>query len=128
DGVASASWPAPARILDHLRLDSARDTRLYWSGVGLVIAALFVTRLLPCVDYPQHLALSDVARRLGDPGAPEAAKYQLNYFTYNGLFHVTVAWLSRLLPIEVAGRLVVAFSLAAMAGAVVALLRGLRRP
>jgi hypothetical protein len=115
-------------VLDHLTLDSARDTQLYWAGVALVVASLFVTRLLPCVDYPQHLALSDVARRLSDPSAPEAAKYQLNYFTYNGLFHVTVAWLSRLLPIELAGRLVVGASLLAMAGAVVALLRVLRRP
>jgi hypothetical protein len=131
DAVAdrsSGSWPRHARALDHLLLDSARDTRLYWAGVALVITSLFVTRLLPCVDYPQHLALSDVARRLADPAAPEAVKYQLNYFTYNGLFHVTVAWLSRLLPIELAGRLVVAGSLAAMAGAVVALLRVLRRP
>jgi hypothetical protein len=126
--MASVPWPAHPRLHDYLRLDSARDTRLYWAGVGLVVAALFVTKLLPCVDYPQHLALSDVARRLGDPSAPEAATYQLNYFTYNGLFHVTVAWLSRLLPIELAGRLVVGFSLGAMAAAVVALLRVLRRP
>lgn len=128
DAVTSTPWSTPPRILDHLRLDSARDTRLYWTGVGLVVASLFVTKLLPCVDYPQHLALSDVARRLSEPGSPEAAIYQLNYFTYNGLFHVTVAWLSRLMPIELAGRLVVALSLAAMAGAVVALLRVLRRP
>jgi hypothetical protein len=121
-------WPAHPRALQHLALDSARETQLYWAGVALVLASLFVTRLLPCVDYPQHLALSDVARRLADPAAPEAAKYQLNYFTYNGLFHVTVAWLSKVVPIELAGRLVVAGSLAAMAGAVVALLRVLRRP
>jgi hypothetical protein len=121
------SWPRP-RWLDHLTLDTARETRLYWAGVGLVIASLFVTKLLPCVDYPQHLALSDVARRLAVAGSPEAAKYALNYFTYNGLFHVVVANLSRFLPIELAGRLVVAVSLSAMAGAVVALLRVLNRP
>ncbi|HEY8040293.1 MAG TPA: hypothetical protein VIF15_10895, partial [Polyangiaceae bacterium] len=115
-------------MLDHLVLDSRRATLLYWGAVTLLVSGLFVTRLLPCVDYPQHLALSDVARRLADPAAPEAAEYQLNYFTYNGLFHVVVAWLSRLLPIEVAGRLVVAFSLLATAGAVVALVRVLRRP
>jgi hypothetical protein len=109
-------------------LDSPAATRLYWAGVALVTAGLFVTRLLPCVDYPQHLALSDVARRLAVPGAPEGAIYQLNYFTYNGLFHILVAWLSRWLPIELAGRLVVALSLAGMAAAVVALVRVLRRP
>jgi hypothetical protein len=96
--------------------------------VGLLVAGFFVTRLLPCVDYPQHLALSDVARRLADPAAPEHRAYQLNYFTYNGLFHVVVARLSMLIPIELAGRLVVAASLVLMAGAIVALLRVLRRP
>src|SRR5581483_7298934 len=68
------------------------------------------------------------ARRLGDPSSPEQAHYQLNYFTYNGLFHVAVAWLSCVLPIELAGRLVVALSLVGMAGAVMALVRVLRRP
>jgi hypothetical protein len=121
-------WPLPARWLDHVTLGSRRLTALYWAGVSLVVAGLFVTKLLPCVDYPQHLALSDIARRLQDPAAPEQAAYQLNYFTYNGLFHLVVARLSVVLPIEVAGRLVVAASLVAMAGAVVALVRVLRRP
>jgi hypothetical protein len=121
-------WPLAARWRDHLTLGSAPLTRLYWTGVALVVAGLFVTRLLPCVDYPQHLALSDVARRLLDPNAPEQAQYQLNYFTYNGLFHVVVARLSEVFPIELAGRLMVAASLAATAGAVVALVRALRRP
>jgi hypothetical protein len=69
-----------------------------------------------------------VARRLSDPAAPEHALYKLNYFTYNGLFHVVVARVSTVLPIELAGRLMVALSLVAMAGAVVALVRVLRRP
>ncbi len=126
---ASSDWPLPSRCVEHLTLGSAPLTRLYWAGVGLVISGLFVTRLLPCVDYPQHLALSDVARRLLDPNAPEQAQYQLNYFTYNGLFHVVVARLSEVVPIELAGRLVVASSLAGMAGAVVAASSApLRRP
>jgi hypothetical protein len=123
-----AEWPLPRRARDHLVLDSTQGTVLYWAAVALVIAGLFVTRLLPCVDYPQHLALSDIARRLGDPAAPENAQYQLNYFTYNGLFHVSVAWIARLFPIELAGRIVISLSLAGMAGAVLALVRVLRRP
>ena len=123
-----AEWPLPRRARDHLVLDSTQGTVLYWAAVALVIAGLFVTRLLPCVDYPQHLALSDIARRLGDPAAPENAQYQLNYFTYNGLFHVSVAWIARVLPIELAGRIVIGLSLAGMAGAVLALVRVLRRP
>jgi hypothetical protein len=109
-------------------LESRRSTLLYWLGVGLVVAGLFAAHLLPCVDYPQHLALSDVARRLQDPNAPERAEYELNFFTYNGLFHFVVAGLSSVLPIELAGRSVVAFSLAATAAAALALVRILRRP
>lgn len=115
-------------FIEHLSLRTARATLVYWSAVALVVASLFVPALLPCVDYPQHLALSDVARRLADPAAPEQASYRLNYFTYNGLFHVLVAWLSSALRIEMAGRAVVAASLAVTAAAVVALLRALRRP
>ncbi len=124
----AAPWPLPPRWIDHLTLGTRRLTALYWAGVSLVVSGLFVTKLLPCVDYPQHLALSDIARRLQDPASPEHAAYQLNYFTYNGLFHIVVARLSLVMPIEVAGRLVVALSLVAMAGAVVALVRVLRRP
>ena len=125
---SSGAWELPRGIAGHLSLETPLATRLYWAGVALVVVSLFVTKLLPCVDYPQHLALADVARRLGDPAAPEHATYELNYFTYNGLFHVMVAWLSHALPIELAGRLVVALSLGAMAGAVVSLLNVLRRP
>ncbi len=124
----AAPWPLPPGWIDHLSLGTRRLTALYWAGVSLVVSGLFVTKLLPCVDYPQHLALSDIARRLQDPASPEHAAYQLNYFTYNGLFHIVVARLSVVMPIEVAGRLVVALSLVAMAGAVVALVRVLRRP
>jgi hypothetical protein len=118
--------PAPLAAL--FALDTPRATAAYWGAVGLVIASLFVTRLLPCVDYPQHLALSDIARRLADPGAPEQAQYWLNYFTYNGLFHVVVARIGMVLPIELAGRLVVAASLAAMGAAVLALVKTVGRP
>jgi hypothetical protein len=124
----SPAWPLPARVVDHLTLETRRATVLYWSGVGLVVVSLFVSHLLPCVDYPQHLALSDVARRLADPASPEQAEYQLNYFTYNGLFHVLVARLAMFVPIELAGRTVVAGSLAVLAAAVLALVRVARRP
>ncbi len=128
-GLSDADvWPLPARAIDFVTLDSPRATAFYWGAVGLLVAGFFVTRLLPWVDYPQHLALSDIARRLADPSAPEHRTYQLNYFTYNGLFHVLVARLALVMPIELAGRCVVVSSLVATAGAVVALLRVLRRP
>jgi hypothetical protein len=127
-GHGDPFWRLPARVVDHLVLDSRGATLSYWAAVALVVAGLFVTKLLPCVDYPQHLALSDVARRLANPNAPEHAQYQLNYFTYNGLFHIVVAKLSTLMPVELAGRIVIGASLLAMAAAVIALVRVLRRP
>jgi hypothetical protein len=115
-------------LLAYLRLETRAATIAYWTAVLLVAGSVFVPRLLPCVDYPQHLALADVARRLVDPRAPEHANHWINYFTYNGLFHVVVAQLSRLLPIELAGRLVVGGSLALLGGASLALVRALGRP
>lgn len=132
--VAEAPDAQPATRLDepsllaHLALDSKRATIAYWSGIVFVTLAVFVPRLLPCVDYPQHLALADVARRLADPGAAEQATHQLNYFTYNGLFHVLAAMLARAMPIELAGRTLVALSIVLLGGSVLALLRVLRRP
>jgi len=123
-----ASLPARLRFGSHFVLTTPHATLLYWSGVALVVLGLFVTALLPCVDYPQHLALSEIARRLADPSAPEAAQYQLNYFTYNGLFHIVVAQLAATLPIEIAGKLVLSASLLGMAAAVLALVRTLGRP
>jgi hypothetical protein len=126
--TASTPWPLPRTVLDHLTLESARATIVYWVGVFMLGGALFIPKLLPCVDYPQHLALGDMARRLADSGAPEQATHQLNYFTYNGLFHLLVAKLARVMPIEMAGRIVVAFSLVLLGAGVVALLKVLRRP
>lgn len=126
--VPTAGTVAPFRWADLVDLGTRRTTLLYWGGVALVVAAFFSTKLLPCVDYPQHIALSDIARRLAIPGSPEHAEYELNLFTYNGLFHLIVAALSFWLPVELVGRLVIAASLVGLASAVVALVRLLRRP
>jgi len=127
-GGLVAGGPTRFRWADLYELDSRRSTLLYWTGVALVAASFFSTQLLPCVDYPQHLALSDVARRLASASSPEHSDYELNLFTYNGLFHLIVAALSRWVPVELAGRSVIAASLVALASAVTALLRILRRP
>jgi hypothetical protein len=127
-----AGWsdvvPPRARLLDYLRLETRAATIVYWCALALVASCVFVPRLLPCVDYPQHLALADVARRLSDPRAPEHANHWINYFTYNGLFHILVAQLGRVMPIELAGRAVVGGSLALLGGASLGLLRALGRP
>jgi hypothetical protein len=115
-------------LISALSLETRLATTIYWCSVLALGGALFIPRLLPCVDYPQHLALADIARRLANPNAPEQATHVLNIWTYNGLFHLIVAQLSRILPIELAGRLVVSGSLVLLGGATLALLRWLGRP
>jgi hypothetical protein len=126
--VANDEPPAGAGVLGHLRLETRGATIAYWVAIALVSLSVLVPRLFPGVDYPQHLGLADVARRLIDPHAPEHASHWVNYFTYNGLFHILVAQLGRLMPVELAGRLVVSGSLAMLGGASLALLRALGRP
>jgi hypothetical protein len=92
------------------------------------VGSLFVPRLLPCVDYPEHLALADVARRLLSPGAPEHALYEVNLFTYYGLVHLMLAALSLALPIEIAGKVLLGAALAITAWSVRRLLLQLGRP
>lgn len=118
----------PLKLRDLLTLENRTRTLIFWTALALVAASVLIPRLLPCVDYPQHLALADVAARLRDPSAIEHQTHQLSYFTYNGLFHVAVANMSRIMPIELAGRLVVAGSLVALGASVLALLRTLGRP
>ncbi len=118
----------PLRLRDLLTLETRSRTVVFWTALALVAASVLIPRLLPCVDYPQHLALADVAARLRDPSAIEHQTHQLSYFTYNGLFHVAVANMSRIMPIELAGRLVVATSLVGLGASVLALLRTLGKP
>ncbi len=108
---------------------SARtEALLYWAALALIASTVLIPRLLPCVDYPQHLALADIARRLQDPAAPEQLTHSLNVWTYNGLFHLITAALARWMPIEAAGRTVVAGSLLLLGGATRALLSAIGRP
>jgi hypothetical protein len=103
--------------------------RLVFAGaVAVTVGSLFLPKLLPCVDYPQHLALADVARRLLSPGAPEHALFELNLFTYYGLVHLVLAVLALAMPIEIAGKLVLGGALVLMAASVRHLLRELGRP
>jgi hypothetical protein len=88
------------------RLETPRLTAAYWAAVAAFALAYWLTPLPPCIDYPQHLALGALMRRLMDPSSPERLVYQVTPLTYNGLFHVLVAGLSLLVPPEVAGKLI----------------------
>ena len=120
--ASSRSWT------QHLALDSRGATAVYWGALALFVVALAIPKLLPLVDYPQHLGMAEIARRLADPAAPDHAGYRLNYFTYNALFHVLTANLGHLFGVELAGRMLVMVALVGLGAALVALLRALERP
>ena len=75
---------------------------------ALVFPLLFLLPALPpVVDYPQHVAIAAVLRRLADPSSFAAQHYEANLLTYNGLFDEITAALSLFPPVERAARLVV---------------------
>jgi hypothetical protein len=111
-----------------LSLDSRKTTFAFWISVLAIAASLFVPKLLPMVDYPQHLAMADIGRRIASATGTEHLHFSVNYFTYNGLFHLLTSKLSSWLPTEIAGKLVVALSFASVATGLVALLGALRQP
>jgi hypothetical protein len=131
DSAQSAPGPDAdrrLRALDLFRLDSTAATVTFWTSLALITVSVLVPRILPCVDYPQHLALSEIIRRLGDASAPEHARYSVNVFTYNGLFHLICAALGRFVTIELAGRMLVALSIALLGTSALALVNITRRP
>ncbi|HSS48848.1 MAG TPA: hypothetical protein VLX28_07875 [Thermoanaerobaculia bacterium] len=103
------------------------------SRLGLAFAALWVlplwvVRFPPMVDYPQQLALSAILRWYGDPARRFRGTYELALWAPHGLFKLLVAGLAWVLPINVAGRLVVSLCLVAVGAGALALCRRAGRP
>jgi hypothetical protein len=119
---------AERRWYDLLWLEAPGPTAAFWVSVALFTGAFFATPYLPLIDYPQHVALGALLRRLADPAAPERALYEANFVTYNGGFHVLVAGLAFVVPAELAGRLVMATFPALFALAALAVVREAGRP
>jgi len=101
---------------------------IYWSVVAIFVGSLWRTQSLPFVDYPQHLALASTLRRMMTSGSPEQALYETNLASYNSLFHVLVALLNLVVPIDSAGKLVLGLYMFLVAYATLALLRATGRP
>ena len=101
---------------------------IYWGGVALFVASLWRARSLPFVDYPQHLALAATLRRALTPGTPEALACETNLASYNSLFHVLVAALDFVMPIDAAGKVVLGGYFVIVAAATLMLLRAMGRP
>ena len=102
--------------------------RLGLAAAALWVLPLWVTPFPPMVDYPQQLALAAILRWYGDPARRFRETYELALWAPHGLFKLLVAGLAWVLPINVAGRLVVSLSLVAVGAAALALCRRAGRP
>lgn len=92
------------------------------------VSALFALPVLwvpfpPMVDYPQHLAMAAVVRFHGQAGWGFGEVFRLVLWRPHGAFELLTAGLAWLLPLPLAGRLVVAASVAALGPAAWSLAR-----
>jgi len=103
------------------------------AAIVLLISALFTLPLWlsadpPMTDYPQHLSMASILRWYHDPARHLVETYLLEYLRPNTAFVYIVAALSYVMPIGVAGRLLMALSVAAIGPAGLALARRAGRP
>jgi hypothetical protein len=126
--LASDTQPNALGIGKTFRLESTVLTAAYWATACLFSLAFWVTPFPPLIDYPQHVAVAAILRRMADPASPERALYEPNFITYNGGFHVVLAALSFLLRPETAGKCLLSIYPIAFAYAVLALVRAAGRP
>jgi hypothetical protein len=109
-------------------LETPALTAAYWAAAFLFVIAFWVTPFPPLIDYPQHVAVGALLRRLADPESVERGLYDVNLFTYNGGFHVLVAALSFVVRPETAGRLLLSVYPLALAYTALELMRVASRP
>ncbi len=101
---------------------------MLWLASIVWVLPLWLTRYLPMVDYPQQLAVASILRYYGDPARMLQQAYEPALLRPQGLFEVIVAGLAWLMPIEHAGKVVLALSLALVVPPAVALCRRAGRP
>jgi hypothetical protein len=104
---------------------SERNVGWLFAGCVCALAAgLIYQPFPPCVDYPQHLATAhDLLRRFRGEHTG-----QLALVSYNGLFELSTALLGGLLPLELAGRIVLALGFCLQPLAVWRLVRFAKSP
>ena len=117
----------PARSSDSLRPDGLRRP-LPLALAALWVLPLWVVAFPPMVDYPQQLALAAILRWYSDPARRFRETYELALWTPHSLFKLLTAGLAWVVPINVAGKLVVSAALLAVGAAGLALCRRAGRP
>ncbi len=95
-------------VRDAIALETVPLTIVFWLAAAVMALAFGLCRYPPMVDYPQHVAIGAVLRRLSDPESAERAFYFTNFVSYNGGIEVAIAFLSRWMRPEVAGRVLLA--------------------
>jgi hypothetical protein len=86
--------------------------RLWVVVALLVIAPLFASRLVPGIDYPTHLSIVRLLRTYFEDRAYFHATFETNLFQPYWLsFYAPTLLLSALLPLEIAGKVVIALGL-----------------
>jgi hypothetical protein len=109
-------------------LETAPLTAAYWGTALLFSLAFWVAIFPPLIDYPQHVAVGALLRRMADTSSAEQSLYDVNLVTYNGGFHLLLAALSFVVSPETAGRILMSVYPPAFAYAVLALVRIGSRP
>src|SRR3954468_6108393 len=84
------------------------------------VLPLWLVTFPPMVDYPQQLALSAILRWYADPARRFRETYELALWAPHGLFKLLTAGLALVVPINVAGKLVVSAALLAVGAAALA--------
>jgi hypothetical protein len=103
-------------------------TAAFWGSIALYVAAMWVPKFPPLVDYPQHLGIASLLQGWLAGGATERALYDVNLFTYNASFHTLVALLGFVVPVETAGRIVLSLVPPLFGLGALSLMRAARRP
>jgi hypothetical protein len=114
--------PDPSNPLSRRRRLGLGLSALVW------VLPLWTTPFPPMLDYPQQLAVAAMLRWMGDPVRGFSKAYEPALWHPQGLFEMVTATLAWLLPIEVAGKLVVSLSLAAVLPTAMVLCRRAGRP
>ena len=103
------------------------------AAIVLLVSALFTLPLWlgthpPMTDYPQHLSMASILRWYHDPARHLVETYTLEYARPNTAFVYLVAALSYIMPLGLAGKLLMAISVAATGLAGLGLARRAGRP
>jgi uncharacterized membrane protein len=109
-------------------VSSSLRRRLPLALAAAWVLPLWIVAFPPMVDYPQQLALSAIVRWYADPARRFAETYQLALWTPHSLFKLLTAGLAWVLPIQVAGKVVVSAALLGVGLAALALCRRTGRP